>query len=309
MLKHLSVVKEGKTLKIGLEQGWNYQLKEPLKAEIVLPVLDALDAGARRRPRSRDFAPSRNSSSSSTAPARSTGSIDVGDADLDVSGASRLTLIGSARAARLSASGASHLKLEDFPVQQCEIELSGASSARLASRSDRPFTARLSGASHLEGHVDAGSVSLNLGGASVATLQGKADSAVLEAGGSSRLGLAELVVGEAKVKLSASSQATVDARKSLKYDLSSGSRLEYLGDPPSSPGRRRGERRSITGPEPRRRNPQHVSLSLATGRSSWARAAPRSSRSGAGGPLPGRCSRAGSSGRGRSRDRPSPGRR
>ena len=46
------------------------------------------------------------------------------------------------------------------------------------------------------------SVSLNLGGASVATLQGKADSAVLEAGGSSRLGLAELVIGEAKVKLS-----------------------------------------------------------------------------------------------------------
>jgi serine/threonine-protein kinase len=40
-----------------------------------------------------------------------------------------------------------------------------------------------------------------------------------------------LVIGEARVRLSSSSQATVDARKSLKYDLSSGSRLEYLGDP------------------------------------------------------------------------------
>ena len=159
------------------------------------------------------------------------GSIDVGDSDLDVSGASRLTLIGSARAVRLSASGASHLNLGEFPVQQCEVVLSGASSARLASRSERPFTARLSGASHLEGHADAGSVSLNLGGASVATLRGKANSAVLEAGGSVDSVWRNWSSGKPRSSYPASSQATVTRAKSLKYDLSNGSRLEYLGEP------------------------------------------------------------------------------
>jgi len=209
------------------------------------------------------------------------GSIDVGSADFQVSGASNLTLNGSAKSARLWVSGASHLKLAEFLLKQCAIELTGASTARLVVRSDRPFKATLTGASTLEGPVDAGDVELELHGASRATLRGsaknakikadgasqvaladfsvdadkvtivavsasslelrgKAESVVLEATGSSHLRLAGLVVGEASVKLSGSTHATVDVRKSVKYELSSGSRLEYSGDPPNLTGSKSG---------------------------------------------------------------------
>ena len=188
---------------------------------------------------------------------------------------------GSARAARLSASGASHLKLPEFLLKQTTVGLSGASNARIAVRSEEPFRAQLSGASSLEGSVDAGGVELELDGASHATLRGsakdtkikadgasqvamadfsvdaakvaiaagstssvelrgKAGSALLEGTGASHLRLAGLVVEEAGVKLSGTSQAAVGVRKSLKYDLSSGSRLDYSGDPPTLTGSKSG---------------------------------------------------------------------
>ena len=54
------------------------------------------------------------------------------------------------------------------------------------------------------------------------------------------VGLAGLVVGEASVKLSGSSRATVGVRKGLKYELSSGSGLDYSGDPPILTGSKSG---------------------------------------------------------------------
>ena len=85
----------------------------------------ALDVGGASKAAIKGFRSEQNSNSSSTAQARSRGSIEVGDAEFDVSGASRLTLSGLAKAARLSASGASQLRLAEFPVKQCEIQLSG----------------------------------------------------------------------------------------------------------------------------------------------------------------------------------------
>jgi serine/threonine-protein kinase len=234
----LRVFKEGKTLKVGLEPHRQYRLKEPLTVDVVLPELDGLEAGGASKATVKGFRSEKDFKLGLHGASSIDGSIEVGGADINVSGASRLTLVGSAGGTRLLASGASQLKLGEFLLKQCEIELSGASSARLTVRSDQPFTARCSGASRLEGPVEARSVSLNLGGASSATLQGKADSAVLEAGGTSRLGLAGLVVQDVDLRLSGSSHAAVDARKSLKYDLSSGATLEYSGDPASLSGRK-----------------------------------------------------------------------
>jgi serine/threonine-protein kinase len=238
MTQFLLVFKEGKTLKVGLEPHRHYQLKEPLTVEVVLPVLDRLNVGGASKATVNGFRSEKDFKLRLHGASSIDGSIEVGDADFDVSGACRLTLSGAAKATRISASGASHVRLGEFPLKRCSIELSGASSARITSRSDQPFIARCSGASHLEGPVEARSVSLTLGGASNATLQGKADSAVLEAGGTSRLGLAGLVVQDVDVRLSSSSHAAVDARKSLKYDLSSGAHLEYSGDPASLSGKK-----------------------------------------------------------------------
>ena len=79
------------------------------------------------------------------------GSMTVEKADFHVDGASTLSLVGAAGTARLSAGGTSHLKLGEFLLKQCEIELDGASTARLTVRSDSPFKARLAGAQPLEG--------------------------------------------------------------------------------------------------------------------------------------------------------------
>jgi serine/threonine-protein kinase len=232
LLEHLSVVKEGRTLRIGLVRGSNVHPKEPLRAEVVLPALVGLDAGGASRVTLKGFRSDRGFRLRLHGASKVEGSIHVGDADFEVSGASHLTLTGSARGSRLSASDASHLNLDEFPLTQCEVRLSGASRARLSARSGGPFKAMSAGASTLEGSVDAGEITLNLAGASVANLRGKAGSAALQAAGSSHLELAGLAVGEANVVLSDSSRAAVDARTSLRYVLSPGSRLEYWGDPP-----------------------------------------------------------------------------
>jgi serine/threonine-protein kinase len=281
VLPHVRVAKEGTTLKISLEPGRSFQLKSPLKAEIRLPTLVALDLDGASRATLKGFRSEKDLELTVSGASNLDGALGVENADFHVSGASSLTLDGSAKAARLSASGASRLKLGGFLLKQCAIELTGASSSQLTVRSALPFKAKLSGASHLSGSVEAKDVDLELSGASHVTLsgtgkdakinlngsshlkmsdfslnadrvsllasgassvnlQGKAEAAMLEANGVSHLDLAGLVVKAADVKLSGISQAAVDVRGRLNYDLSSGSRLKYLGDPSTVKGTKSG---------------------------------------------------------------------
>jgi eukaryotic-like serine/threonine-protein kinase len=232
VVEHLSVVKEGKTLRVDLARGGNYGLVEPLTVAITLPSLEGLEVGGASRATLKGFRSNRDFLLKLDGASKVEGSLDAANVDIHASGACELTLAGSARFARLSASGASHLKLADFPVGRCEVGLSGASHARLAARSTEPFKATASGACTLVGSVEAAEVSIKLDGRSTTDLRGKAEMAVLEADGASRLGLDGLAVGEAKVKLTGSSRGSVDARKSLTYVLSSSSQLDYAGNPP-----------------------------------------------------------------------------
>lgn len=236
----LRVVKEGKTLKIGLEPGRNFRLKEPLKAKIVLPRLDGLDVSGASMAAVRGFRSEKDFKLRLSGASKVDAAIEVANADFDISGASHLTATGSGDAVRLSLSGASEIKLEKFPIRVCAGKLSGASHAWLTVRSGQGLKATLAGASSLEGSVDAADLSLNLDGASVAKLRGKANSAALVAGGASQLPLKDVAFDEVAITLAGSSQASVDARKSLKYILSSGSTLEYAGDPATLLGTKAG---------------------------------------------------------------------
>lgn len=273
LIEHIRVVKEGKILKISMEPDLNYRLKEPLKAQIVLPNLTGIDLNGSSRANLKGFRSEGDFKLGLHGASMIDGSIDLENADFRVDGSSELALSGSANAAQLLVSGAGQLKLAKFPMKQCVLKASGSSVARLAVHSDRPFQAMLSGASTLEGTVDAGDIELFLNGSSRATLRGSAKDAKIMADGASRLDLeglvldarkvslvansaswmklkgtsevaevlatgasqfklSGLVVGEVQVKLSGSSEASVDARKSLQYHLSSGSRLDYAGEPP-----------------------------------------------------------------------------
>ena len=79
---------------------------------------------------------------------RVSGNITAGDAEFDVSGASTVQLQGSASDIVIDASGASSVELADFPVNNADVELSGASHGTI--NLDGRLDADLSGASNLK---------------------------------------------------------------------------------------------------------------------------------------------------------------
>lgn len=95
---------------------------------------------------------------------RASGNLVSQDNTIELSGASRLNLDGSADNLELNASGASNLNLSDWPLQNADATLSGAS--RLSVNLQGKLDAELSGASVLEysGNPQLGSI--NVTGAS-----------------------------------------------------------------------------------------------------------------------------------------------
>jgi RNA polymerase sigma factor (sigma-70 family) len=93
------------------------------------------------------------------------------------------------------------------------------------------FKAEASGASKLEGEIEAGKVELEASGASKVSLKGAAKEGKLEASGASRLGLADYALDSADVSLSGASSADVQAKSKLDYSVSGASHLEYQGEP------------------------------------------------------------------------------
>jgi hypothetical protein len=70
-----------------------------------------------------------------------------------------------------------------------------------------------------------------LSGASFIELEGSADDVIIDASGASNVKFGGLSVGDASIDLSGASGATVNAGGSLDVNLSGASRLSYLGSP------------------------------------------------------------------------------
>ncbi len=89
-----------------------------------------------------------------------TGSVNASDVRFEVSGASEVELEGSANNIILTASGASKVKLADLPLNNADVKLSGASEATVNAKG-RLDTA-LSGASRLyfQGNPTMGNISV-----------------------------------------------------------------------------------------------------------------------------------------------------
>jgi serine/threonine protein kinase len=171
VLPFVRVVKDGKTLKIGLEDNKSYQLKKPLEAEITLPELTGLDVSGAAQAALKGFQSEKELTLRIHGASKVEGSFVVAKADFEVHGASSLSLSGSAQSARLSAHGASHFTLPEFLLKECTLDLAGASEAQLSVQSTATFSAKLAGASHLKGTVTAKDVKLELTGASHAKLR------------------------------------------------------------------------------------------------------------------------------------------
>jgi hypothetical protein len=112
------------------------------------------------------------------------------------------------------------------------LDMSGSSHVTITGfESAQALVVDASGASHLQGDVEAGDVTFDLSGSSKVILTGSAQSVTLEASGSSEIDLTDFPVVDANVNLSGGSEATVNPSGRLDVDASGASHLYYLGSP------------------------------------------------------------------------------
>jgi RNA polymerase sigma factor (sigma-70 family) len=125
-------------------------------------------------------------------------------------------------------SGASHLE-GSIQAKNVKLNASGASKVQLKASGD--LNAILSGASHLEGSIQAKNVKLNASGASGVKLNGSGKQATLSASGACNFQLGDFPLETAKVELTGASTARLNVKTKLDYSLIGASSLHYQGNP------------------------------------------------------------------------------
>jgi len=112
------------------------------------------------------------------------------------------------------------------------LELSGASRANVTGfNSAEPLRIRLSGASHVDGDIEAGDTRIDASGASQVELEGSGADLTLDASGASIVDLSDFSVDDADVEASGASKATVSASGTLDVNASGASTVRYEGSP------------------------------------------------------------------------------
>ena len=178
LYQYLNISQSGDTLKITMKPGYVFA-KVTQRAVITLPALERLElSGASQADvsgfvsqDSLDFEISGASQmevSDVSSPdisiqlsgaSQADGSLTMTNGDFELSGASTLSIEGSARDVSVDASGASRADLSDFPVTNARIDLSGASNSTVNASGE--LNADLSGAStlHYIGNPTLGDIS------------------------------------------------------------------------------------------------------------------------------------------------------
>ena len=134
---------------------------------------------------------------------------------------SGLTLSGAAKA---TVSG--FKSSEDF-----SLNVSGASSVTIDKVEVGNTVLKAAGASKVTGNIKAANTDFDVSGASQIELDGSADNVTLIASGASRVNLPDLVIDNAIVDISGSSEATLNVRDRLYPTLNDASRLFFRDNP------------------------------------------------------------------------------
>ena len=130
--RHLRIEKRGDTLVIGLKPYRRYSLRRvTMEAQVHMPDLRGIDASGASDVRISGFSSAKDFDVDLSGASYLDGEITARDVRIQVSGASRVRLRGGAAELYLDSSGASNVDLEDFPVQDADIELSGSSEANV----------------------------------------------------------------------------------------------------------------------------------------------------------------------------------
>ncbi len=128
LVEHLNVVKQGSTLKIGLDPSRSYTiLGATMDAEVIMPELVGLDLSGSSDANVSGFVSPNSLIVDLSGNSGLRGDIQAGDSRFDVSGNSSATLFGSAGDVTVDASGSSEVDLTDFPASDGTVNASGAS--------------------------------------------------------------------------------------------------------------------------------------------------------------------------------------
>jgi hypothetical protein len=146
VMDYVQVSKDGQTLKIRLRRFLSLG-PVTLRASVTMPQLSDLTVSGASRGTVSGFSSTEDLDITVSGASRVTGDIVAGNVEFGISGASTIQLEGSADDIDANVSGASHFNLDDFIVNNADINFSGASSGtvNLTGRLD----ANVSGASRL----------------------------------------------------------------------------------------------------------------------------------------------------------------
>lgn len=129
LVEQLQVEKSGSTLKIGLKPGVSLVTNATLEADISMPELTGIELSGASDAQISGFQSSKSLSIDLSGSSSLRGDIKAGDTNLDASGSSDASLTGSGGNLKLEASGSSDIDLSDYLVGDADLDLSGASSA------------------------------------------------------------------------------------------------------------------------------------------------------------------------------------
>jgi len=146
IMDYVQVSQDGQTLTIRLRRFISFG-PVTLRASVTMPELLGLTASGASHGTVSDFSSTENLDITVSGASRVTGDVTAGNVEFGISGASTIQLEGSANDIDANVSGASHFNLDNFIVNNADVNFSGASSGtvNLNGRLD----ANLSGASRL----------------------------------------------------------------------------------------------------------------------------------------------------------------
>ena len=125
VLEFVEVELRGNTLHIGIDRAGG--VNATLRATITMPQLRGIVASGASKVNISGFRSEAEVTLEVSGASTITGDLESGDVDLEVSGASTIELDGSAEDLVADVSGASRLQMDEFQVTDADLDISGAS--------------------------------------------------------------------------------------------------------------------------------------------------------------------------------------
>jgi hypothetical protein len=148
LVEHLQVVKEGSTLKTGLDPNRNYTASNAtLEAELTMPELTGLDLSSASQATISGFKSANDLSVDLSGASSLFGDIEAAKTSFDLSGSSDAKLSGSGQETTIDITAGSQIDLSNFPVASVTVKAAGGSTATV--NSSGKLNADASGASQI----------------------------------------------------------------------------------------------------------------------------------------------------------------